>query len=262
MKLYAVITREREEKTRRIMEALVGGWGEPACVWSGLLPRTGDFAVWGQTWDALDLIPQARLEGRSFWHIDNGYHKPARGGRFGYYRICRNGMSPLMIKNAPPLRHLDLETRMSSWRKTGNHVLIALPGLEYGKAMGMDMPYWASRIVDRVTQYTDRPIVMRPRDCTRPLLADLHNCWAVVTHSSNVATDAVLQGIPAFVALTGPTAFLGNLTIDDIESPKLSDDRELWWRSLMAQQFTIDEMQSGLAYEHLRLVDAEMCEAV
>jgi hypothetical protein len=86
-----------------------------------------------------------------------------------------------------------------------------------------------------------------------PLADDLRNCWALVTHSSNVAVDAVLMGIPVFVAPTCPAAPVGNLDLAKLETPDMPD-RARWFDSLMAQQFTVDEMRSGLAKEYLQMV--------
>jgi hypothetical protein len=90
----------------------------------------------------------------------------------------------------------------------------------------------------------------------RPLAEDFTDCWAVVTHSSNIATDAVLGGLPAFVEKTAPTAPLGNLSLRNLDHPTLASRREIdaWWSSLMCQQFTLAEMRSGLAHSYLSAV--------
>jgi len=81
----------------------------------------------------------------------------------------------------------------------------------------------------------------------------MRDCWALVTHSSNVAVDAVIAGVPVFVEPTSPAAPVGNLDLAKMENPNMPE-RGPWFDSLMAQQFTVDEMRSGLAREYMQMV--------
>jgi hypothetical protein len=249
---WACVTPERRRKTRRIMEALALGVpggrvteGEPPV---GRAP----FAVWGQEWLALRIIPGAQAAGRPFWHIDNGFYLPARGGAHGYYRLAYRGMSPILLRDPKPR----LPIRMRPWRKSGRHVVLALPGPTFGRAVGIDVPRWIASIEARLRSATDRPIKVRPKNSDRPLAADLTNAWALVTHSSNVAVDAVIAGIPVFVAPTSPAAPVGRLDLT-IEDPAMPD-REAWWASLNSQQFILPEMANGTAWRLMRQIAAQV----
>lgn len=247
--LYACIEPERIGKTTPIMQAMAQGFGGKVCL--GAPPDDGKmFAVWGQMWLALDLIPKALKSGRPFLQIDNGFVQPAQGRLIGYYRISYNGLSPVLLADAPPTR---IPVAMAPWRTTGRHVILALPGGGFGRAIGIDMEVWIQRSQTVLRRATGRPIIIRPKKSGRTMDADMHNCWALVTHSSNVAVDAVLMGVPVFVAKTSPAVPVGNLDLAKMETPEMPD-RERWFNSLMAQQFTIDEMRSGLAREYLKLV--------
>lgn len=234
------------------MEALAQGW--PGARQKYGLPPDDDqpIVIWGQLWQALVAIPRAIERNRPFWHLDNGWVKPGRGnhGPDSYYRMTYRGMIPAFLTDAPPSR---IKAAMMPWRADGRHVLIAMPGREFGQAIGLDMVPWIESIVAHVRQHTDRPIVVRDRLSKTPLDADMRNCWALVTHSSNVAVDAVLMGVPVFVAPTNPAAPVGNLDLAQMETPQMPD-RTRWFDSLMAQQFTVDEMRSGLAREYLQMV--------
>lgn len=255
--LWVCISDERKEKCELVMGALAAGWGDPpATLIHSHPPDDGEpIAVWGQIYLIERVLPKAIEQKRPFWHVDNGYYMPAarEAARTGYHRVCYRGMSPVFLKDAPAPRCEALRPRLKSWRKWGEHILIALPGEEYGRAMGLNMRDWIRDSVSSVRKHTDRPITLRDRKSDKPLADDLHNCWALVTHSSNVAVDAVLAGIPVFVAPTNPAAPVGNLDIAQINTPKMFD-RSFWWRSLMFQQFTRAEMYSGLAYRHLQVV--------
>lgn len=251
--LWCCVEPERIFKTTPIMEAMAEGFGGKLCL--GEPPDDGEmFVLWGQLWTALKALPKAIAQGRPFLHIDNGYVEPARGGLIGYYRITYNGMSPVLLPDAPPSRILRHKV---PWRRGGNHVLIALPGAEYGQAIGLQMQPWIDASQRAVRRHTERQLIVRPRVTHKALAVDLYRCWAVVTHSSNVAVDAVLNGIPVFVEPTNPAAPVGNLDLARLDSPAMPGRRP-WFNSLMAQQYTIDEMRSGFAREFIGAVIAQL----
>lgn len=246
--LWSCAEPERLEKSKSVMQALAMGWFEQAQLIVGMPPDDGEpFACWGQIWTTLQAIPPAFKSGRPFWHVDNGYWRSVGHHPGGYHRVCYRGMTPILWQDPPPRFWVGIKP----WRKTGSHVLLALPTGNFGKAVGVEYDEWFKTIEQRIQQHTDRPIKIRAKDASAPIEADLADCWALVTHSSNAAVDAVLAGIPAFVEPTSPTAPLGNLDLAGISSPALLD-REAWWRSLLCQQFTQTELSDGTAAPYLR----------
>jgi hypothetical protein len=236
------------------MRALARGIGHSRVIVGEPPAGPAPFAVWGQEWLALRIIPRAAREGRPFWHIDNGFYLPARGTAHGYYRCTYRGMSPILLRDPAP--RPDLRVKMQPWRRDGRHVLLALPGASFGRAMGINVRSWLAHIEGRLRILTDRPIVVRPKTFTKPLAPDLAGAWALVTHSSNVAVDAVIAGIPVFVAAESPAAPVGRTDLD-IENPVMPD-REAWWASLMNQQFTLPEMASGTAWRLMRQIASQV----
>jgi len=247
--LWCCIEPEREEKTATIMQAVAHGFGGRTCI--GEPPDDGEmFIVWGQLWTALKAIQKARETGRPYLHLDNGYVKPARGMPIGYYRITYCSPAPILLDDPPKAR---VKVPMHPWRTQGRHVLIGIPGADYGKAWGMDMQAWLRTCVTILRRHTERPAYTRHKKSHMPLARDFRNCWAVYTHSSNIGVDAVLAGIPLFCAETNPAAPVGNIDIADISRPAMPD-RQRWFDSLMAQQYTLSEMRSGLAREYVGAV--------
>lgn len=254
--IWACITPERERKTKFIMNALQAGLLDEVRVCVGEPPDDEHpIVVWGQEWLTLSLLPRAVKAYRPFFHVDNGYILPAGGRTRGYYRITYKGLSPVLLDN-PPTDRLP-PVGMRHWRNSGSHVLIALPGPTFGRSIGMCTENWCRQIQADVRVRTDRRIVVRPKPVDPlervSLHKDLVDCWAVVTHSSNVAVDAAIAGVPVFVAPTNPAAPVGNLSLDNIENPAMPD-RVRWLNSLRAQQFTLDEMTSGAAWRMLAAV--------
>jgi hypothetical protein len=251
--MWCCVEPERIDKTTPIMQAMAEGFGGEVII--GPPPDDGSpFAIWGQQWMTLDLLPRAIREKRPFLHIDNGYINSAKGGLTGYYRITYRGLSPVLLRDPPAPR---FDVAMAPWRRIGRHVLLALPGAGFGRAIGLDMGTWIHHSQTVLRRSTRRPIIVRPKKSGRTIPADMQNCWAVVTHSSNVAVDALLCGVPVFVAPNSPAAPVGNLTLADLERPAMPE-RETWLASLIAQQFTLGEMRSGLARDMMMKVVAQV----
>jgi hypothetical protein len=249
---YLCITPERAEKTTMMMEALARGCPGPHRVITGAPPDDGEpFVVWGQEWLTLRIVPAAVQQHRPFWTIDNGYWNPARGGAFGYYRLCYRGMSPVYLPSSADLRPAR-SILLRPWRHGGTVVVVAMPGVHFGLALGLDVAGWCKTIVERVRAATDRPVIIRQRDSTMSLDQQLNVASALVTHSSNVAVDAAIRGCPVFVEPTSAAAPIGRLDLD-LEHP-IRPGRARWLRSLASQHFTLDEMASGIAWHWMHRI--------
>jgi hypothetical protein len=253
--LWCCVTPERRDKTRRIMEALAQGWGEPAQVIEGSPPDDGEpFVIWGHRWLAETVIPQAEATGRPYWFIDNGFWNPGGNDGRGYYRFTYRGLSPVLMTD--PQTTGRSCPKPPPWRTNGRHILIAMPGAHFGAAHGLDLTKWRANIEHKVRKHTRRPVIVRRKGAGRSLAEDLYDCWALVTHSSNAAVDAVIAGVPVFVDEASAAAPVGNLDLAQIEQPVMPD-RTRWLHSLACQHFTLDEMRDGTAWRNLSKVRAQ-----
>jgi hypothetical protein len=237
-----------------IMHSLAAGWPGAKCIYGEPPDDANPVACYGQVWGSEKILQRACLTRREFWHIDNGFWHPGRGNPHGFYRFAMNGMSARFLPESPRERFDALQVTLKPWRRSGRHILLALPGLEYGSGIGLSMPYWIQETEARLRKLTERPIRIRERKSEVPLALDLQDCWAVVTHSSNIAVDAVCAGIPVFVSTLSMAAPVGNLDLLDLEQPARPERIE-WCRSLACQQFTASEMRDGTAYRFLTRVE-------
>lgn len=260
--VWFCISPNRIEKSGRVMTSLALRWpGSQVVV--GSPPDDGNlFVCFGQIWLAEELIKKAIPQGRKFFQVDNGFHKPSRGQPHGYYRLMYSRPDPVLVTDLDLLKQRmreggpDIRVDFKPLQTNGSHVLIAMPGEEFGRAHGLNMRPWMDSIAERVKAHTQRSVRVRDRMATNPLNYDLRNCWAVVTHSSNVAVDAILAGVPVFVEPTSMAAPVGNLSLDEIETPyfPMDDFLQTWWASLMCQQFTHKEMARGVAHFFLSAI--------
>jgi hypothetical protein len=116
---------------------------------------------------------------------------------------------------------------------------------------------WLRTVGSILKLQTARPVRVRRwnRDkdkAARTLQADLQGAWALVTHMSAAANEALLAGVPVF--LTGRCAAtpMESGPLSMIEQPRLPDGREEWAAGLAAMQWTLDEMRAGMAWKALQ----------
>ena len=174
------------------------------------------------------------------------------------------------------------------WRQTGEHIIIAMQLSDDASLCNVNVFAWLARCVERIRQYTSRPIVIkshpmivkkRHTNQVRKMESDLlkcfaqrmrvklfesedngsrfdilKNCWAVVCLTSGLAIDCVIKGIPTII--THPGNFMAPIqsrTFEEIESPKIPD-REPWFNRLAYAQWNREECCDGTAWQHIRQV--------
>lgn len=91
------------------------------------------------------------------------------------------------------------------------------------------------------------PLVRSPK---RSLADDLAKASVCVTYNSNTGVDAVLSGVPAVTMDEGAMAW--PVTAHSLDDDFIRPDRTEWAHNLAWCQWTMDEIASGEAWEHVR----------
>lgn len=205
-------------------------------------------------------------------YVDLGYWGRREGGRFtGYHKVVVNGRHPTAYFRRPQhgrgriVHFRDLLAH--PWDFSGHHILLAGMGDKGALAEGFQPEEWERQAIDIIRGATDRPIIYRPKPSwkkakpiagcqtvdskERAVELDLRNCWAVVTHHSNVAVDGLVAGVPSF-CWAGVAAPFSGQRLERIERPEYPDGRDAWMADLAYTQWTPDEMASGACWAHLR----------
>jgi hypothetical protein len=204
-------------------------------------------------------------------YIDLGYWKRKESNdRFGgYHKIVVNDRHPteyFQKRTHPGDRAESVGVKIEPWRDyTSGHILIAGMGDKGARAEGFEVEEFERKVWKRLSEFTDRRIVYRPKPSYRrarpiqglaysPRTIDisvaLQNCFAVVTHHSNVAVDAICRGIPAF-SWKGVAVKMSQQELAYIECPSMPDGREQWVNDLAYCQWNVEEMKKGLAWNYL-----------
>lgn len=174
----------------------------------------------------------------------------------------------------------NLNLRLKDYRITGDHILILMQRNGGWSMDGYDVQDWAVSVIEKVRQYSNRPIVIRPHpgdkdsrnylDSRNPrckikfskhvrlsnnvnLIDDLRGCWAAVNYNSSPVVGAAIEGYPIFIS--DPTRSqcreIANTDLSLIDQPTLFD-RQVWVERLAMFHWNFDELRSGECWSHMR----------
>jgi len=210
--------------------------------------------------------------------------------RLGWTHFLRQGN--FNNKNSPPDRWNKIRKiqniEVKDWREKNGYILLCLQKLGdstlnslYSEFQSYDK--WIEHTVNLIKQYTDRPIVIRPHpkgikkinlekfvdrhvsisknwksesefEGGAGLQKDLENCYAVIGYNSNVLVESVCEGIPTFPLSVESVVWDISHRIENIENPNLNIDRTQWFYDAGYMLWSMDEINNGAAWEHLKPV--------
>jgi hypothetical protein len=160
-----------------------------------------------------------------------------------------------------------LAMRLQSWHQ-GDHILIAMQRSDSEQWAGLPpAEQWLEHTVDRIREHTDRPIVVRPhpRQKLKPIpgvkiqqpqalrgtydefdfRSSLGRAWAVVNENSGPGSQAIIDGVPAFVGADSMALPVANTDFAFIEKPRMPE-RSAWLEQLCHTEWTLGEIAAGL----------------
>lgn len=237
-----------KEKSWRLLGSFVSGAGGTLSnAWQG-----APSAFYG-TVGIERIFREARSAG-DWYYMDNSYFDAARQKQF---RISRNALQRSSAR--PDYDRLDrLGLEIAPWRRGGRHVLVVEQSDYFMRELcGRSLEQWRAGVLARLAEFTDRPIKIRPwlRDkakASSSLAADLADAFALVTHASAAANEALLAGVPVFVTGQSVALAMGLSQLEQIETPRRPDGRREWAAQLAASQWTEEEMRNGIAWRSLQ----------
>lgn len=217
--------------------------------------QPGGVIMYGFLRGLLPLLDQARTEGRAWGYVDRGYFRASRGTDYsGFFRVTRNAfqLDGINIDRMPRDRKRweALSLKLLPWR-SGKHILVCPPGEVWMGALGngVSAQAWFDQTMKALAEATDRPVRVRrkPADIVKakPLIEDLQDCHALVTHCSNTAVEAILAGVPTFCTGRCAGRYIA-CDLREVDNP-IYFDREPWVEALAANQWTLEELRAGKA---------------
>jgi len=242
-------------KARVVCEAFVQGAGG-----SGVFQppparlSPGAACFFGVTEPTQHLWRQAIREGMDWYYLDNAYFDAARGRLF---RAVRRGVQATGSERPDWKRFASLGVEIAPWKKSGRHLVVAVQSSTYMSVVAGKSGGWWEQALAEIRQHTDRPIQVRGWRSNKMALAAslkeaLVDCWALVTWSSAAANEALLAGVPVFVAGDCAASKMGLSDFTKIESPIYPPGRSAWAAALAGQQWSLEEFRSGVAWRTLQ----------
>lgn len=212
--------------------------------------KAGPAVVYGVLRGCGEIIQECQWLKRDFYHIDHGYFRSATDYS-GFYRITKNALQTSGISDRMPnnQRFFQLGLGIRPWKKHGRTIVVLPPSEYVGWFFNVDPMVWRVAVENEIRRWTDREIVVKSKDGGN-LAPYLEKAWCVVTHSSNGAVDAVLNGVPV-ITLGLSAAEPVSWGWEQIEAPEWPE-REWWAWELANNQWTLDEMRDGTAWRSLR----------
>ena len=121
---------------------------------------------------------------------------------------------------------------------------------------------WIKQITDKIKECTDRPVRLRnkPRPSNKwwgtDILDDLKDAHCLVTNMSLTAVDAIINGVPCITHNRNVAAGVSSRDISykTLNYPFKPDGDKInrWMRMLSYNQFTIKEIEDGIAFKVLQ----------
>lgn len=237
-------------KSRHILEAFARGAGGSVVDTCAL--EAGPAAFYGVV--GIERLWRAVRDRGDWMYLDNAYFDATRGKHF---RVGVNALQASGTETPDWIRFGRLALGIQPWRKGGRHVLVIEQSEHFMREVA-DWPLaeWRLSVRRALGENTDRPIVVRhwSRDKlerARTLHDDLRNAWALVTHASAAANEALVAGVPVFITGACAAAAMGLADLSEIERPRRPDNRMDWAAALAGQQWSVDEFRDGTAWRSL-----------
>jgi hypothetical protein len=204
---------------------------------------------------------------RTFYYMDTGYFGNERtssnpNGWKYWHRIVKNDLQHGEIIPRKDDRFNHFNKKFNLWKKSGRNILIAAPDDKPCRFYGTTQEKWVKETVEKIKQYTDRPIIVRERAKLR-IDRVMHNTlqealdddvFALVTFNSVAAIESIFHGIPAFTLApanaASPVALQDLSKINEPYYPT-SDKLYAWGCHLAYGQYHISELKNGKALELL-----------
>jgi len=209
----------------------------------------GSIAMFGD--ETLLKIKNQAIEASQNWF----YGDKAYFGRGKYYRVTKNAYMHDAQGVATSARFDKLNIQVQNW-KVGDRILICPQSNDFHVRHGLTQSQWVAQVKKTLSNYTDRDIIIHTKtsgDAEMMFRMRLKNVWATIVYSSMAGVQSVMHGVPCFATdCTSTAAQFGSTDLSLIETPIKPDNREMMAWVLADNQFTLEELASGMAWEKVK----------
>ena len=254
-----------------VVEAFAAGAGAPVITINkylkdGQLPAKVQAVIFaGILRGNAKLLAECQARGIDYYYIDHAYFKAGYPSPT-WMRVTKNGFVQNAITSNDSVRwNKFFQTPIQPYLyKTRKNILILPPSDAVAKVYGVES--WLPKIAQKIKQHTSRPLIIRHK--SGPILDNdlisqkgwtkydyppMEEIWSkvycVVAFNSNLAVDALINGIPVITTPYSATWPISN-KVENIEN-LIEFNRTPLLTSLSWGQYNHEEMKSGFAYKNI-----------
>jgi len=199
-----------------------------------------------------------------YWYMDTGYWGNYRDvnnfkGFKIWHRIVKNGLQHNSIIKRPADRWEYHKYKIPKRKKEGSDILLIPASAKSAKFYGIDNDVWVQQTIEKLKQYTDRPIRVRnkigrtQRIIENTIFDDLDSAYCAITYNSIAASESVLYGVPVITLAPNAADPVSEKQIEKVENPYFPDKDLIfdWACHLAYGQVSSFEFENGHAYRLL-----------
>lgn len=215
-------------------------------------------AVFGMLRGTAQLIQEAEKRGQDYYYFDHAYllgnnHSPSKIFNEKIYRLTKNYFHVRDIKKLNDDDYTRIQKykehiKLKPWKYDGEYILFTPPSEHVRKYYYFNNE-WEEETLKIIKKHTKKPIKVRTKEDTTPLEKDLENAYCTVSYQSTVAIKSIISGVPSFCANESMCVPVSSTDMTQIENPLYSTKREYWVDNLLANQFTMSEIENGTAWK-------------
>ena len=217
-------------------------------------------AVFGMLRGTGQLIEECSRDSQDYYFFDHAYmfgnkHSVSKIAGDRIYRLTKNYFHIRDIKKlkADDYRRIQKyreHVKLKPWKYDGDYILY-IPPSEHVKKYYYFNHHWEEQTLKTIKKHTRKPIKIRTKEDKTPLEKDLENAYCTVSYQSTVVVQSIINGVPSFCANESMGVPVSLTDMSQIKDPLYSPEREYWIDSLLANQFTMTEIQNGTAWKYV-----------
>lgn len=204
-----------------------------------------------------DLLKTRMEHNLPFMFMDSGYTNFLESGKV-WHRLCKNHIHNNQFSGKFNSKRMDMfKCLPRAWRDGGHDIIIVEPSTIQCKLFDIDIEHWRNWVQSSIEQYLEHPkrIVFREkvdkkiRQSFYQYLLD-EDVYCVINYNSNAAVEAIWAGVPV---ITLGKHITNMVTVDSIDKINHLErpDLEVWLKRLSYSQYTLEEIEKGVAKEIL-----------
>ena len=217
-------------------------------------------AVFGMLRGTSQLIERAIEKEQDFYYFDHAYlfgnkHSASKITGDRIYRLTKNYYHIRDIKKlkADDYRRIQKyreHIELKPWKYDGDYILF-IPPNDHVKNYFWFNKNWEEQTLKTIKKHTRKPIKIRTKEDKTPLEKDLENAYCTVSYQSTVVIKSIMSGVPSFCDNSSMGLPVSLTDLSQIKDPLYTPEREYWIDSLLANQFTMAEIQDGTAWKYV-----------